>query len=526
MIPAPGPTIPDVVSGYARWKGGEEAVVDGERRLDWAAFVGGYHRAANALLRAGLRKGDKVALLMRSSAEMLTLIFAVTKAGGVVVPLSPLFDPQTLGRMIRRCEARWLFATDDNLGLVEPIAGELGAALGAGGLVAVGFAAPGWTAYEDFTAGAPSDDPRVALSLDDDFNVMFTSGTTGDPKGSTHSHLSRLLYPLGWAVPIGIDRRAVTILATPLYHNGTWMTMLPTLHHGGRVVVMRKFDPREFLALVQRERATHSFVVPTQLIVTLALPDFDAFDTTSLKVLFSGGSPMPRATFDDVLRRFPHTGLHEIYGMSEGFGVFVGPDDYAKGKAGSVGRPAHLVNTDVRLIDAQGRETGTGEIGEVVGTSALMMKGYYNDPGRTEESLWRAPDGKAFLRSGDLGRFDADGYLYIVGRTKDMILSGGVNVYPIDIEDVFMRHPEVLEVAAIGVPHEKWGETPLLLAIMRPGARTSERDLLAWGNERLAKYQRVSAVEFRSAFPRNALDKILKRELRQPYWAGRSSDLV
>ena len=519
----PGLCIPDVLSGHARWQPQALAVVCEDTRLTWRQFVADFHRLANAFVAAGLRKGDKVALLMRSSAEMLTAIVAISKAGGVVVPLSPLFEKQAIARMIARADTRFLIATADNRAAVEEIRPALD---GIGVFIAVGFAGAGWVEQQAFVADASEGDPGVPLDLDDDFNIMFTSGTTGDPKGTVHSHLSRLLYPLGWGLPVSLNRQPVTLLATPLYHNGTWITGLPTLFHGGTAVIMPKFEPRRFLDLLASERGTHSFLVPTQLIGLMEVDDLEGRDTSSFRAILCGGSPLPRTTFEAVRRRLPKVELHELYGMSEGFATFIGPADYAGGKVGSVGRPLLALNTDVRIIGGDGRDVAVGEVGEVVGTSALMMKGYYREPKRTEESLWRDPAGRAYLRSGDLGRLDADGYLYIVGRTKDMILSGGVNVYPIDIEEAFMAHPEVLEVACIGVPHERWGETPVLLALLKPGARVDEAALLEWGNARLAKYQRVARVEFRESFPRNALDKILKRELREPYWRGRASDIV
>ncbi len=520
QITPPGLTIPDVISGYAWRQPNREALVCGETRLGWAELVARIHRAANALIARGLRKGDKVALLTRSSAEMAILIMATAKAGGVVVPLSPLADAGAIRRMIERAEVRFLFATGDNLAKFE----ESGATVR--DRIAIGFEAEGWEGFEDFLAGASDADPRVPLALEDDFNIMYTSGTTGDPKGAVHSHFSRLLYPLGWGEAVGIDRNSTVVLTTPLYHNGTWITMLPALHHGGRLVIMERFEAGEFLRLVEAERCTHGFLVPTQLIVTLEREDFDSFDTSSLAVLLTGGSPLPSTTFEEVRRRFPHSALHEIYGMSEGFATMIGPDDYARGKAGTVGRPMHFLNTDVRLIDADDREVGPGEIGEVVGSSALLMKGYYKDPERTAETLWHDATGRAYLRSGDLGRIDEDGYLSIVGRSKDMIISGGVNIFPVDIEEVFMTHDAVSEVAVIGVPDAKWGETPLLLALMREGAEIGEEELMAWGNARLGRHQRVAGVEFRESFPRNAFDKIMKRELREPYWRGRESDIV
>jgi acyl-CoA synthetase (AMP-forming)/AMP-acid ligase II len=186
-----------------------------------------------------------------------------------------------------------------------------------------------------------------------------------------------------------------------------------------------------------------------------------------------------------------------------------------------VGRPIAGADTDVQIIDDADRIVPAGQIGEIVGTSSFMLKGYFGDPEGTRKSLWTHPNGRVYLRSGDLGRFDDNGFLHLAGRKKDMIISGGVKVYATDIEEIFMSHPDVLEVAAIAIPHEKWGETPLLLAVMKPSARATENELKEWGNLRMGKTQRVARVEFRSSFPRNSLDKIVKRELREPYWSDR-----
>jgi acyl-CoA synthetase (AMP-forming)/AMP-acid ligase II len=341
-------------------------------------------------------------------------------------------------------------------------------------------------AYDDWLQTFPSSPPAVDYRHDDPVSILYTSGTTGMPKGMEHSHFSRLLYPLGLGPCLEIDHGARTILTTPLYHNGTWTTMLPTLYCGGVVVIMKKFTASAFQDLVERERCTHAFMVPTQLVVTTADAGFRAQALESMRLIMVSGSPLTPHTFNEWRTRLPSLSLCEIYGMGEGFMTFVGPADYALGKAGSVGRPIAAVDTDIQILGDDDRPVAAGAIGEIV---------------------------------------DEDGYLHVVGRKKDMMISGGVKIYAVDLEDVFMQHPDVLEVAAIGIPHDKWGETPLLLAILRDGGTVSEGQLCDWGNDRLGKAQRVSRVEFRKSFPRNALEKILKRELRAGYWRGLSRDI-
>jgi acyl-CoA synthetase (AMP-forming)/AMP-acid ligase II len=318
---------------------------------------------------------------------------------------------------------------------------------------------------------------------------------------------------------MGIDRFTVTICTTPLYTNGTWITMLPTVYWGGTVVLMPKFGGRAFLETVQRERCTHTFMVPTQYIAILETGEVERYDTSSLRVLLTGGQPLQSKTFDQIVEKFPSAGLYETYGMTEGFLTLAKPGDWARGKRGSVGIP--FFGCDLRLIGADDKEVVTGELGEVVGYSPALMKGYYKDRQRTEEMIWRGAKGRTYIRSGDIGRFDEDGYLHIAGRTKDMIKSGGINVFASDIEEIFMRHPDVVEAAAIGIPHEKWGETPMLFVIMRPDCKTAPEELMKWGNDRLGRYQRVSRIEFRTEFPRATHDKVLKRALRDPFWVDR-----
>jgi acyl-CoA synthetase (AMP-forming)/AMP-acid ligase II len=316
-----------------------------------------------------------------------------------------------------------------------------------------------------------------------------------------------------------IDATAITLINTPLFTNATWMMLLPTVGAGGIIVLLPTFTPERFFEAVQNEQCTHTFLVPTQFQTIIENPQFDNYDLSSLRIMVSMGSAMPLPLKHRVLDKMGH-GLMELYGVTEGIGTTLKPEEILT-KTGSVGTP--IAGTDMRIIDDNGKELPQGEIGEIVGYGPGMMNGYHNRPEATAETIWRDEHGRTFLRTGDVGRFDEDGFLYILDRKKDMIVSGGVNVFASDIEEVFIQHPDVNDLAVIAVPHEKWIETPLALVRLRPGAAITEKELKDWVNTRVAKHQRVNAVEFRDEdFPRNALGKVLKRQLRTPYWQEQS----
>ncbi len=522
LVDQPGLLFPDIIAVNARFLGSKTAVVCGEERLSWAALHERTNKVANALIALGVRRGDKVCVLMHNSVRTVELLWGVIKAGAVVVPLNLMMAADSLALMIGNADARLLFADPGTVGQADAVRDRLGR-LGADGLLVAGGTAAGWRAADPLIEAAPADEPRVPLAMSDSMIIIYSSGTTGTPKGIELSHFARHNYALACGPGLGIDRWAVSLCTTPLYTNGTWLMMLPTLYWGGTLVLLPRFSATGFLQAVERERCTHTFMVPTQAVVLLGAPDLHDHDTRSLRVLLSAGAPLMADTYDGLRAALPHVGVHELYGQTEGFLTLAGPADFARGKRGSVGLP--IFGADIRIIDADGREVPRGALGEIVGYGPGLMKGYYKDPERTEAIIWRDGAGRTYLRSGDIGRIDEDGYLYIAGRVKDMIISGGINVFASDIEAVFITHPDVREVAAIGIPHEKWGETPLLLAIPRDGATVTEAGLLEWGNARLGKYQRVARVEFRSDFPRAGHDKILKRALRAPYWEGRSRDV-
>jgi long-chain acyl-CoA synthetase len=512
-LDSPGIFYPDVIARNARIFGAKDAVVCGLERLSWREFHRQTSKIANGLIGLGLQKGDKVCIVGRNSIAMFQICWGTIKAGGVIVPLNVMMSPETLALMINNSDGRILFVDEVTGPQVDSVSGQL-VNVGPAGRFAFNYEKQGWLSAESLIADAADADPDVALDMSDSMNIIYSSGTTGIPKGIEHTHFSRLAFTFGYGGELLIDRFTRTLCSTPLYTNGTWLTMLPTVFMGGTCVLLPKFSGDVVLETVARERCTHTFMVPTQAIGVLAA-DSKEYDLSSMEVILSGGQAIPGQTFDDLMRRFPKAGIYECYGMTEGFFYSVGPKDYARGKRGSVGIP--IFGGDVRVIDENGGELPTGELGEIVGWAPGLMKGYYNDAARTAELIWRGPKGRTYLRSGDLGRLDEDGYLYVVGRIKDMIKSGGINVFAADIEEVFMRHPQVSEAAAIGIPHEKWIETPILLAILRAGATVTEDELMAWGNDKLGKYQRVTKVEFRIDFPRANYGKVLKRVLRGEY---------
>ena len=502
MDPATLPAFADIggrIRLHAQEAPTRRALAEADRSLDYGALDRQMDRIVGALQRDGVEPGDAIAICAASSIEYACVFLGALRAGVVVAPLAPGSTPASLQRMLADADAKLLFLDRE---------------------VNVGEGGPPRIAMDASPAGRPLDDwldgaatPRpVAIDPESGFNIIYSSGTTGEPKGIVQSHAMRWAYAAR-AARFGYGADTVTLLSTPLYSNTTLVVFFPTLAFGGAVVLMPKFDAKAYLELAQRHRVTHSMLVPVQYERLLALPAFDRYDLTSFHYKFSTSAPFPAALKAEVLRRWPG-GLVEFYGMTEGGGSCILEAHLHPDKLHTVGIPAQC--HEIRLIDEGGREVGAGEAGEVVGHSPGMMIGYHRRPDATREAEWFDPTGKRFIRTGDVGRFDPDGFLTLLDRRKDVIISGGFNIYPSDLEAVLREHPAVADVAVVGVPSRQWGETPVAFVVRRPGqVDIDDAALLQWANERLGKTQRLLSVRSIDALPRSPIGKVLKRELRE-----------
>jgi long-chain acyl-CoA synthetase len=504
-----GDDLPAIVARHARTRGDRVALIEGERRVTWGGLHDRVERLASALLGAGVRPGDKVAVLGENSVEYAEVFFGALRAGGCVVPLPTLASRDALERMVVDCGARALFVSGKYREVGVAIAGRTVAVR-----ASLDEAGGGFTSWASFLQGATTSPAPVPIGPDDAFDVIYSSGTTGIPKGIVHTHAARKAS-YGGSRASYFDEGSVNAIATPFYSNTTTVTWFITTARGGASVLLGKFSPEAFLDAVERHRVTHAMLVPVQYERILASPRFATADRSSLRLLFSTSAPLSAETKRRILDETTAE-LVEIYGLTEGGPVTVLEARKHPDKLASVGLPA--AGVEVRIVDDEGREVPRGQAGEVLGRSTNMMSGYLNRPDETSAMLFRGPDGVLFFRSGDLGRIDDDGFLYLLDRKKDVIISGGFNVYATDLEGVLAGHPAVAEVAVIGVPSERWGETPLALVVARPGAAVTPDELRDYCNERVGKAQRVSAVELRGELPRNAIGKVLKRELKEPYW--------
>mgnify|MGYP005849159001 CR=1 FL=1 len=505
--------LPDLWASHARYRADQPAVVCGQDRRTWKEFNAALNRVANALKRDGFGRGDNIAVVMGNGIPILEVMFGIVKSGACVVPLSGLLTQDQIAHLIGDCKAGAVFLDAKSRHLVNPRRPEMNR-VRPDGLIAIGFEGQDWQTFDDWIAGAPEDEPGVNYAMEDPFNIIYSSGTTGLPKGIVQTHRARQHWSYSNALEMRFHGEARALTTTALYSNGTWFMVLPPLFVGAAVHIMESFDPGIFLETVERERITHSFMVPAQYITALDHPDLDKRDLSSIEMMLSAGSPMRQDTKAAVRKRITPD-LYELYGFSEGFATILRPQD-TDTRQGSVGTP--VLGFEMHILDDDGNVLPRGEIGEIAGTGAGLMREYYNRPEQTAEIIWRDGRGRTFVRSGDIGRMDEDGFLYILDRKKDMILSGGFNVFPADIEEIVGRHEAVFDVTVIGVPHDKWGETPLALVVPKKNATATVDEIQDWANERLAKTQRLAGVEFRDEFPRNALGKVLKRELRKRYW--------
>ncbi|APE42392.1 hypothetical protein BOO69_02405 [Sulfitobacter alexandrii] len=512
MLDDPQVYLPDLFATHARHYPRKTAIVCGDDTRTWGDFSANVNRVAHHLIDQGVGKGDMVAVMMGNAIETLEAIFGVVRAGACVVPLSGLLTSDQLGGLLSDSGAVVAIVSDAFRDRVEPLRAGSGAVRH---WISHGFSGDGWYPLADVLQGDRTGAPDVRHALTDPFNLIYSSGTTGLPKGILQTHRARLHWAFSNAVEMGFGASSRALVTTPLYSNGTWLMMLPILFAGGTLHVMPGFDAAGFLDIVERERITHTFMVPAQYIMVLDQPALDKADLSSLQTVLSAGSPLRRNTKREVMDRIS-PGLYELYGYSEGFASILRPHQHDE-KFDTVGTP--VIGFEVCILDDEGNEMPTGEAGEIAGYGAGIMSRYHGRAEQTAELIWRDARGRTFIRSGDIGMLDEDGFLKILDRKKDMIISGGFNVFPSDVEAIVGQHPEVKDVTVIGVPHDKWGESCLALVIPHDANADSDA-ILAWCNERLAKTQRLVGVELREDFPRNALGKVIKKELRAPYWEG------
>lgn len=505
-FPAAAPLFADVLAGHERWRATQAALVCGDARLTWGELGARSNRVAHALLETGLGPGDAVAVLMDNRVDTVVVLLGLLKAGCCAVPLNLTLTAAAIAGMIVDAGARCVIATEadaarldgllEDHGLINVVVGEH----------------PSWQRFAAWTEGRSEAPPEVAIGDDDPCHIIYSSGTTGTPKGIVHTHRGRYDWACDVALALRYHGAARTLASLPLYSNISWVMLLSTFLCGGTLVLMERFDAATALEVVQAERISHLAMVPVQFQRLIDHAAFATTDTASLEAMMSCGAALPRPLKDRLFSAFP-CGVIELYGLTEGVITILDPER-AAGRLESVGRP--LPGTEIEIVDELGRLQPRGEVGEIVARGRFMMLGYHGRADANGAATWRDPRGRIWLRTGDLGRIDDGGFLSIVGRRKDMIVSGGQNIYPSDIEAVLLEHPEVEAAAVIGVPSRTWGETPL--AVIEPERSAAACDAVrTWANARLGRFQRVAEVVSVSSLPRNANGKILKRELEQSF---------
>jgi long-chain acyl-CoA synthetase len=506
-----------LLARHARYRPSHTAVVVGHGadaiRLSYAEFDATVNRWANALAARGVARGDRVATLLPNCLELLATYWACAKLGAAAVPLSPLLLAPGVASLLNDAKPKVIVGGSALAATLREAQGEFAWEPRPTLVLADGEEA-GFESYRSMIVTASADAPRVRVLAGDVLTVIYTSGTTGLPKGIPHTHFIRAMYAGLMASTWRMTPESVVLHTGALVFNGAMVTMLPGFYCGATFVAHRAFDPEATIAAIAGERVTHTMLVPSQIVSILNSPAFDPSKLASLEMILSLGAPLHRQHKDTLNRVLPGR-FYELYGLTEGFITVLDRADAVR-KAGSVGVPPPFY--ELGIVDEHGASCATGEIGEIVGRGPITMAGYLDRPDLSAQAL---RDG--WLYTGDLGYVDDEGFLYLVDRKKDMIDSGGVKVYPKDIEEIAAQHPAVREVAVFGVPHDKWGETPVAAVVLRRENAATAEELRDWINARVAaRYQRVDRVVVMPDFPRSAAGKTLKRELREPYWQGRT----
>ncbi len=511
----------DFLDYWARLQPEAEFAVQGTRRVTWGAAIADVNRLAHALIEAGLRTGDRAAILAKNSIEYLYAYFAASKAGVVLVPLNYRLAPPEWASIVNDARPRMLLVAEPYRDAVDALRPGLPSVER---FVSLDPSPPaGWEDYHAWVAGQPATPPGHEAAASDDLYQMYTSGTTGRPKGAVLQQRAVATNIVQSGLAFGVAPGERCLAAVPLFHAGAVPTAFTPLAHGGSLYLLADFTPAAVVRALSEERIALATLVPAMLqACLLGVPDVAERRYDALRLLHYGASPIAESTLRRAIAVF-RCGFIQSYGMTEATQAltYLTPADHERALAGhpelllAAGRPA--AGTEIRVVDGDDQAVPPGTPGEIVARGPQVMRGYWNLPEASAEALRGG-----WLHTGDVGVVDADGYLYVQDRLKDMIVSGGENVYPRAVEDVLFRHPAVADAAVIGVPDERWGETVKAIVVLRAGMRASEGEIIDFCRGRLGGFERPRSVDFVEALPRNPSGKVLKRVLREPYWASRA----
>ncbi len=513
-------TLADIPRVHSAEKGERIATSFEGRLTTHADFNRHSSQIANAMLAAGVKPGDRVAHVGKNTDLYFELLFACFKTGVILVPIVWRLAPPEVAYIVQDSQAKLLFVGPEFIDLGRRVAQD---APELKGVIAMEGGAPEWPAFEAWRDAQPDTDPRLDSKTGDVVLQLYTSGTTGRPKGAMLTHdnflVIRRLQDTEGEEWLRCYEDDVGLLAMPNGHIGGTGYAILVMYYGVKAVITREFDPMQVLDMIENEGVNMFFMVPAALQFVVRQPRARQVDYSRLRTIAYGASPIPLALLQECMEVFK-CGFAQLYGLTEttGTATALPPHDHdPKGSPRMRSAGKALPGVELAILDDEGKALPPGEIGEIAIRGAPIMKGYWNLPEATANAI--SADG--WFRSGDAGYMDADGYLYVHDRMKDMIITGGENVYPAEVEDAVYGHPAVSEAAVIGVPSEKWGEEVKAIVALKPGQSATEAEIIAWARERIAAFKTPKSVEFVDALPRNASGKILRRMLREPFWAGR-----
>jgi fatty-acyl-CoA synthase len=511
--------LADIIRAQGKARGYTTAFEFEGRRTSFAGLDIHTNRVANGLVSLGVKPGERVAYLGKNSDIYFELLLGAMKAGVVMAPVNWRLAGPEIAFIVEDCKAAVLFVGPEFIELVHGIRSQLPSVRT---FMATEGGAPDWLDFASWRDTQSGDDPKLPIAEKDIAIQLYTSGTTGKPKGAMLSHANFLSL-----VRAGGDQRPdwnkwsdddVSLVAMPVFHIGGSGWGVLGLYHGAKGVIAREFDPTKVLDFFEQSGITKLFMVPAAMQFVVRQPRAREVDFSRLKYMLYGASPIPAALLKECIEVFK-CGFVQMYGMTETTGTIVAlpPEDHVEGLERMRSAGKALPGVELAILDAEGNKLPPGEVGEIATRSGSNMAGYWNLPEATAKTL----DKDNWLRTGDAGYMDGDGYLYIHDRIKDMIISGGENIYPAEVESAICDHPDVAEVAVVGVPDEQWGEAVKAIVVMKSGKQATPADIIGFTRQRIAGFKTPKSVDFIEALPRNASGKILRRHLRDPYWAGK-----